>query len=141
MEHIQKIGLAIIPVVFYFYPHFLFRYLYKRYVYKAFYEIRAQDLDAFNQIQRLKKEISHIVDFVSFLTIAVITPIAVFYDKEKSVFIYQLPYGLSLTIVFVLLAVLSAYNNLTKQFHLGWLDRVVEKGTVIFSAILIYFYA
>lgn len=143
MEEIQKILLAIMPAYFYFVPYFLFPYLYKKFVKNIFYKIQNKSADAYDEIHSLENRVSRIIEFIAFLSIAVVTFIAVLFDKEHKNFFFFNCNCFSLTIAFIGLSILNVFNNLNgkEKFILSKLDKSVEIFTVLFSIPLIYFYA
>lgn len=140
MEYIQRIGLAIVPVVFYFFPHALFPKLYRRHIVRAFHEVCGTPPGAYESVELLQKRISNLIDFVAFLTILVVTVLTVVYDKCRGEYCYTKPLAFSLIIAYVLFSLLCIYLKVKKKFKLSKLEKIVEQFTVFLSGALIFFF-
>lgn len=140
VELIQKFLLACVPVYFYFIPELLFPFFYNKYVKSSFYKIHEQKLDAYEDIQELKRSISRILEFIAFLSVVVLTLIATFYNKLSHSFFYQDCYLSSFLVLFAGLSVLVLYTNSIKSFTLNIFERNIERFVLLLSMPLLYFW-
>ena len=140
MELIQKLLLGSLPVYFYFVPNLLFPVFYRKYVKSAFYKIKGNSLNASEEIAELEKRMSRIIEFIGFLTTALVTLVAVIYDKNESIYFFNHAESLSSVIFFLGLTIITIINNFIQKFLVSPLNLYVEKFTVIFSAVLIYLF-
>jgi len=109
---ISKIITSIVTIYFYLIPAFFIPRIFEKYIRSTFEEIKGESLNAFVEITSLKKSISRITSFISFLSIYIGTILGTLFSKN----FYQLLSNpnlieISALSVFVIFGAIIIYKN------------------------------